>query len=419
MKNFTDIIATVCDTGGNYLPLAICLSHTYKHVYYTNPSWVDAYPKLNKAMIGIGMSPNLEVIDSPFEVYDETDFWIFPDCYYGSLEDFLVDKGEIVWGSRAGEELELERDDLKTYMTKIGLPVQKWESVKGMTNLRLYLQKNENVYVKINKWRGTIETFYSKTYDLVKPELDEIEHCLGPFSEQMDFIVEQPIPDALEVGYDGWTIKGQYPEVCLAGCEIKDKAYAGKVVEYSALSPLVTDFNSKMAAAFDSYDYKGFFSTEIRITKDKTPYMIDFTARTPCPPGEIYLELWDNLAEVMWRGANNEVIVPKASNEFAVELLIESEWAGSHFQPIYYPDKYDKYIKLKKATKIDGINYIIPQSFGATDCGAVLGFGDTLDAAIKQARTIASTVEGCGICIRQDVLDSAQEELQKFEQILA
>ena len=416
LKATKEVAACVVDTGGNYVSVASRLAREYKTVYYCNPSWQDSYPKMNKPAIGQGIE-GIEVVESIFDVYDEIDLWVFPDVFFGSLQEWLVSQGEVVWGSRSGEELELQRDDLKAHMDALGLPVNKYQSIKGITNLRLYLEENKNVWVKINKWRGTVETFYSENYQLIKPELDEMQYSLGIFSEEIDFIVENPIDDAVEVGYDGWTIDGEYPVLCLSGVEIKDKAYAGEVKAYKDLSPLVTGFNDKMSETFKGYGFRSFFSTEIRVDKNKTPYMIDFTARVPCPPGEIYQELYKNYGEIIWAGANGEMVIPQTTAKYAVELLIESEWAVKSFQPVYFPEEVAPYVKLKKNKIGDGVNYIIPQLFGSSDIGAVVGLGDTLELAINQCLYSADQISGNGISMRKDTLNDAQGELDKFDKI--
>ena len=415
MKSASDVICCVLDTGGNYVALAQRLGKEYKHVYYTCPSWVDAYPRMNKPHVGYGLE-GIEIIDSPWPVFSDIDLWVFPDCFYGPLQEFLISQGEIVWGSRNGEELELYRDALKDHMKELGLPVNDYKTITGFENLKNYLKKNEDVFVKINKWRGTVETFYSKNWVMIKPEIDEIEHHLEGLGDLIEFIAEQPIHDAVEIGYDGWTIDGQYPTSTLTGCEIKDKAYAGEFKPYSSQSPLVTDFNTKMADTFKKYGYRGFFSTEIRVL-DKTPYMIDFTARVPCPPGEIYLELYKNLGEIMWAGANGILVDPVATGKFGVELLMESEWACHHFQPIYFPDKYASNVKLKKNMIMDGNHYCIPQPYESNDIGGIVGIGDTLEEAVNKVLEVADSIEGNGICIHQEALECAQEELDKFNSI--
>jgi hypothetical protein len=411
-KPVNDVVACVMDNGGAYLAQAVRLGQELKHVYYCNHSWVDSYPKLNKPAIGTGYN-QIEVIENPWPVFNNIDFWIFPDCYQGPFQQWLAEQGEIVWGSRLGEELELDRGDFKKHMVEIGLPVNPYKIIKGFENLKNYLKEHEDVYVKISKWRGTVETFYSKNWTLIKPEVDEIEHHLEGLGDMLEYIVESAIPDAVEIGYDGWSIDGKYPAVSLAGVEIKDKAYCGRVMPYTSLSPLVSTVNEKLAPTLQQYGYRGFMSTEIRV-KDNTPYLIDMTCRTPIPPGDIYLELIENLGEVMWAGANGEMVEPKYKAQYGVELLIESQWSEHHFQPVYYPTEAEPWVKLKKCM-INGVHWIIPQLYESSDCGAIVGLGDTLEEAITNCKEVADTIEGNGLSIRQDAFDTAIEEFAKFE----
>lgn len=407
--------AIVVDSGGSYVSMAKRLAKEFKKVYYCNPSWVDAYPLINKAYIGEGIE-EITVVPSVWAVYKEIDVFIFPDVYYGDFAQWLFEQGKAVWGSKLGEELELQRDVLKTHLTSLGLPMNPWKSFTKFDDLRKYLKTHDDVYVKINRWRGLVETFHSPNYKLIEPELDEMQHNLSALKNDLLFVVEEPIIDAVEVGYDGWTINGKYPEICLSGVEIKDKAYAGIIKPYEELSPLITDFNEKMADTFEELGYCGNFSTELRV-KGKVSTLIDFTARNPCPPGEIYLGMFENYGEIILGGANGEVVEPKAVAKYAVELLMESDWSVKNYQPVYFPEKYSDRIFLKKACVREGINYVIPQAYGSSDIGAVIGLGDTLEEAVKECLKVADSVEGNEIKMRKDTLDDAQEELDKFKKI--
>ena len=74
-----------------------------------------------------------------------------------------------------------------------------WKKIIGLDKLREFLFDNDNVYVKINKWRGSCESFFSKNYRLIEPELNELEYRLGPLAQLLEFVVEQPIDPAVEV----------------------------------------------------------------------------------------------------------------------------------------------------------------------------------------------------------------------------
>jgi hypothetical protein len=96
---------------------------------------------------------------------------------------------------------------------------------------------------------------------------------------------------------------------------------------------------------------------------------------------------------------------------------MESEWALNNFQAVYFPTEYSNNVKLKKATHIGDTFYVIPQLYQSNDIGAIVGLGNTLEEAIKQCRDVAESIEGNGIHIRVDTLDTAQEEFDKFESL--
>lgn len=417
MKPTKDVVACIIDTGGNYIALAVRLSNEYKTVYYCNMSWQDPYPRPNKAMIGSGID-KIEVVTSPWLVFNEIDVWIFPDVYFGDFQEWLVDQGEKVWGSRSGEELELDRELLKEHMTKLKLPVNKWEVILGLNNLRLYLEDNPNVWVKPIMWRGIGETFYSKNSILSKPTLDTMQYENGDMAEFLDFLVEQPINNALEVGYDGYSIDGVCPDAWLSGPEVKDKAYVCSWKKYSDLPKSITDFNNAMKDTMKKYGYRGFFSLENRIINGKS-YMMDFTARVPDPPGPLMLIMVPNLGERIWAGANGEMVSGDPAKKFGCQLLMDSEAAEKQVQNVYYPDDIADFVMLKKCFKIDkGAYGIIPNpSYGTSDIGSIVGAGDTLEAAKDKVLSVADKIEGAGITIRKDALEDAQEAFDEYEKI--
>jgi hypothetical protein len=188
---------------------------------------------------------------------------------------------------------------MNEYMKSLGLYVTPYAVIIGIEKLREYLKTHNNVYVKCSILRGDFETFHSLNYRFVEPKLDELEYKLGAMKQVKEFIVEEAYDHAVETGCDLYTVDGQYPTSTLAGIEVKDLGYIGKINKYKDLSPKVTDFNTKMADTLKNYGYRGFFSTEIRVSKTKPPYMLDFCARLGSPPNELYQMMYKNLAEII------------------------------------------------------------------------------------------------------------------------
>jgi hypothetical protein len=420
IKDPSDVVALVVDNG-LFVEIAIKLAKTYKKVYYYVP-WESAFAKMNLGMIGVGLE-NIEVVDSIYGPhFDEVDVFVFPDIYFGYEQEMLEKMGKKVWGSRTGECLELKREGMKEILKALDMPVGKFTHIKGMANLRAFLKENEDVYVKIDKFRGTFETFHSANYKEVEPKLDEVEFNLGAFKHTIEFTVEESLPDCAEVGTDCWVItddagEAHYPEHTISGIEIKDVGFASIFKKYEDIPEVVTRFNERMKPVFAAYNWRGFMSTEVRVGKDMKPYMIDLCGRAPSPPNELYQEQYENLAECVWAGANGIVVEPKAVAKYGAEIMLHSSWADKGWQPVSFPPELRDRVKLRNATCIDGIYYAIPQACGLPEVGAVIGLGDTLQEALDDAVENAEQVTGYYLEAKMSAIDSIKEECERLEEL--
>jgi hypothetical protein len=422
MKDPKDVVAFVIENG-LFTSLALKLAKTYKKVYYYTP-WETAFARINTGRIGYGFEDeNLYLVDSVWGPHmDEADIVIFPDIYLGPLQEHLVSIGKKVWGARTGDCLELQRVGMKEILDILDLPVGKFEVVKGVNNLRAYIKANPGGYVKIDKWRGLMETFHASSYEDVEPLLDSLEQKLGPFKTEIEFCFEEPLPDRVEFGTDCWAItdengKCQYPKNLISGLEIKDVGYAGIFTKYADLPECTTRFNERIKPVLAEYGYRGFLSTEVRIGKDHEPFMIDLTCRAPSPPSELFQEMYANLAECIWAGANGIVIEPEAVKPYGAEILLKSSWAECNWQPISFPEEISQWVKIRNACQIDGRHYAVPQQpVGLAECGAVIGLGDTLEEACEKALEHAAQVKGYYLEASTQCIDAIKEQIAKMEE---
>lgn len=418
IKDPSDVTCLVYDNG-LFLEQALKLAETYKKVYYHVP-WESAFPKMQTGLIGHGY-PNIELVDSPFgKHFKEIDLFHFPDLNSGPIQQHLVDEGKIVWGCRLGECMELDRVGMKEILKELDLPVGKFATVKGVSNLRAYLKDHDNVYVKIGKWRGSFETFYSPDYKHVEPKIDEIEFNLGPLKHVVEFVVEDALdePGMFEGGTDGWVIDGEYPSKCITGIEVKDKAYVAKFLDYLDIPEPIRRFNDRMKPVFEAYGYRGFFSSEVRIGKDRLPHMIDACTRSGSPPNELYQNLFSNMADCIWYGANGIVIDPVPAAKFGAEIMMHSSWAEYGNQPIYIEPDVRQFVKLRNSVLHDGIDYILPQPVPLPEIGAVIGLSDvSIEDAIENAIKNSKGVSGYYLEIPTSATDEAMEQVAKMEKL--
>jgi hypothetical protein len=410
-KKYPGRTVLVWDHGLFLDALAVPLAKDFGRVLFHVP-WQNGYPRSNAPTIGTGI-PGIERVLNPWAYYDEIDLWVFPDVYEGDLQEFLAKQGKRVWGCRGGEILEVDRVASKEHSKQLGIDIGNYTAVDGLDALREHLKTHDDQYVKVSAFRGDTETFHAPNYKHAEPQLDELEHNLGAKKKIMQFIVEDAINDAIEVGYDGYVIDGKYAKSAILGVEVKDKAYVGRTMRYERLPERVRDVNAKLAATLKDFDYRGFISTELRLTADGKAYLIDPCCRMGSPPGELYGVWIDNLAEIIWEGAQGIVVEPEYTAKYGAMCLLLSDWADSNWQQVEFPAKYRDNVKLRNFCIIDGSYLVVPQWTGMPEIGAVVAVADTAKAAIEQVRTIAAEVHGHSIEKPCDALDQGLADLKE------
>src|SRR5436853_2302851 len=226
--NAQDAVACVIDNG-LFSDFALRIAPGFKHCYYWTP-WANSFPKSNQLLPGDGFE-EMQRVRAVWDAIEKSDLIIFPDVYYGDMQEACVRAGKSVWGARKGEFLELNRMGAKALMAKYGVNPSPGTPVRGLEALREYLTEHDDVWVKISTVRGDFETFKSETYELSEPKLDELEHKLGAKKLIAEFVIEPNIDPAVEWGIDAFTIDGQYPDKTFSGCEIKDVGFLGRVMD--------------------------------------------------------------------------------------------------------------------------------------------------------------------------------------------
>lgn len=398
---------------GNYISMAQRLARDFGKVYYCT-NWATSFPKWNNYSIGLNV-PKIERVDSMWSVIDEADIVCFPDLYQPELQEYLVTHGKAVFGARFGQDMEIYRDEFKSIMKDAGLPVNMHEVIEGFTELRKYLKDKEDLYIKTNVIRGNGETFHYKNLKLSESRLDELQHQLGAYKEEAIFVVEEPIPDACEIGYDGWVSNEKYPDLALCGVEKKDENYIGVVLPYAYMPFQLKEINKKLAGIFAGAGYKCNYSNEVRCTKDGKWFLIDQTCRIPNPPGDLQMELFENYSEIVWDVAHGVVPDLKPLGKYGVQVIIKSSWATNEAQAIYFPKKIANFVKIKNLMYKDGTAYYVPCEIAMEEIGSLVSYGGTLQEAINKIKEMAKLVEGDSISINTDALDTAAEEIKTLE----
>jgi predicted RNase H-like HicB family nuclease len=417
--DFSKARALVCDTG-LFFPLALRLARPdgFAEVGYHSVTWQKGFPSYHEYDVGKGFD-NVKHEPYLWDVIDDYDILIFPDVLRGDLQQYLRKQGYRVFGSGKGDELELFRAYMKQVMERVDLPVQPYKIIKGLDKLRDYLEKEkEDVFVKISLLRGITETFRGycgKNFWLLEPRLDEMANNLQVRKNEMNFIVEDDIKTKIEYGIDTICIDGKFPKIAANGTEIKDCAYAAVVQDYKNLPDGMQLVNERLAPILAEYEYRNFFSTEIRVADDDTPYLIDLTCRHASPAGEAQHELWGNLAEMIWMGAAGVLVEPEPTAKFAVQSIILSDRAEENWTPISFPEKFRDNMKLYFHTRINNHDYVVPQIARMNEIGSIVTTGNTLQEAIDANMEIAEQVKGDKVEIHTDKIPKLIEAFKEME----
>lgn len=410
MTNLKDKTAIVVDNG-MFIELAIRLSRDFGTVYYFSP-WISEYPLSKDNRVGYGVS-EIERIQTFWDYIDEADIFIFPSIYFPDWQECLKNMGKRVVGSGWADQL--ERDRYKAYKkyVSLGLPQPGTIKIKGIDNLREHLNGVENKWIKVSEYRGGgNETWHHVKPELSQRKLNKIQDNLGGEGSIAEWLVVDAIDgdDVVECGVDiPMSVDGQFPKKVPFGYEKKDCCYLGRVKPYADISPLITDFNVKIAPILKREQYRNCLSTEIRVGKDKVPYMVDFTARFPSPPGEIYLELIENLGEVYWGASEGRMVEPVYKAKYAMQISIDSCAAENCWLTVCFPEKIRKWVKLRNFAIIDGKYCIIPRYPDFNNVGSIVAIGDSIKEVEKLARSYCEQVEGediqCKVGDIQKVMD--------------
>lgn len=407
MSEFGSKSVLIVDDGSQQ-ELARTLSLSFGKVFYFSP-WVADFPSSYKTKIGEGFD-EFERIDSIWDYVDETDLFVFPYINEGPLQEYLVKQGKRVWGSRNGDEIENFRVPSKELMASLGIPQAPYEVVTGITDLRKYLKSrgDDKVWIKISLTRQDTETFCIEGYERYKSRIDELEVKFGPVAEYREFIVEDHLPDTLDVAIDTYCIDGKFPSKSLLGNESKDQGYVSVVKEWNQFPPKLRSMYEKLAPELKKFGYRNFFALESRIGKDSIN-LSDPCCRVGSPVFELELNMMTNLPQILWEGAAGKMVEPEYKSKYGFEVLLKSDWAKTRPVLIEFPEKYRENIKLRYVTKYpDGIWYL-PQAPDMDVIGAVVVHGNSLDDLIEEAEEIGCQIKG----IQIDVCSGGVAELKK------
>lgn len=297
-----------------------------------------------------------------------------------------------IYGAGNGAKIEQDRWIFKKILRDVGLSVKKAEKIKGISNLRKHLQTNKDKYVKINIFRGDIESFYAKDFSSVEMILDEIETAFGPFKEDYDFIVEDMIKSEVEIGFDGFFNGNEFLKPYIIGYEWKKMFYLGRVTD--TLPRQMQETLDKMLPVFKKVDYRGAISTEEKIVSKKEHYFIDLCARLPSPLCALYPEYILNWPEVVYKLGKKENVKLDIKHKYLGSMPLNSYHGMDNWTKIDLDPKDRDHIKFYCVAQNNGHYYSIK---GCEKIAIVVAGGNTVDEVLDLLKKYAEKVDAFGL----------------------
>lgn len=376
-------------------------------------SWRDEFPTINDRAVGGGLGV-VEWIENPYldHIYDTTDVYCFPDIFFAGEQQLLKRTGKPVWGSNIGDELETKRIWFRGLQEKLGMPIPKAEIVVGWSALDDYLKANDrHCFIKTtSKIRGSMETHEFWDYEQETYWLWDLRLKLGGCGEYVMFLIEEPIETPFETGIDTYCVFGQFPKTPMQGIEIKGKLILSSAQTTSPTPKPLDDALTSLAEELRQRRYCNFLSAEFR-----GKILTDFCARAPNPGIGVEMEMIRNLGEIVYRGAQGELVEPDYEFEFGIQAAIFHDHPEESWKQFRIDPDLRRWVKLMEFCKVDQRYQIIPRPPFGQKIGWLLGVGNTVQEAADHLQANAEAFKNHPFDIKIDSLPEAIRQAGEME----
>ena len=374
---------------GLYVHQAEALSDDGKNTVLYHTPYETKDPHYRDFVIGKGFG-HLKKVLYPEDYFESADCIVFFDVSGNSLCNFLrkIYPKKSIWGAGLGERLENDRVLLKEWCAELGLPVNKYEVVKGIANLREHLKKNKDKYVKVNIFRGDMESFHSPDYDSIESVLDELAVTLGSDQNEYDFIVEDKIDTEIEVGADVIFNGTEFLRPMFAGYELHKNLYVAHVTD-DVPEPLMETLDA-FTPLLSKMNYRGALSTEEKIISAEKHYFIDACMRLPNPLSALYPVMIKNWSEVVYNTGLGKYTELDISHKYVGAFGLSSLAAKESYVKVNIKPGHEDDVRYQMVTGRGEKNYAVP---GWEVVAILVAGGNSVDEVLNKLKENARHVD--------------------------
>ncbi|MEM5806857.1 MAG: hypothetical protein QW474_00525 [Candidatus Aenigmatarchaeota archaeon] len=386
--------------NGLALEIARILGKKHNVKYYIE----DISLKISDAAAGFGFDEITKIEEISYSHFNQSDYIFFFDSF-GFLVDLLsrLFPSKIIGTPSSIEIFEFDRVRFKKLLKSYNLKYPKTYVFKGVDTLLNFLKKEENkwkdFYIKINKYRGSFETFKVKNY--IEAQNYLLQTDIIALKDNIKLIVEEPV-SGIEFGIDTFFDGSNFIRPLHLGIEIKGEGMIGRWLD--KIPPLEIHLE-KLRNFFKLTNFKGFVSIE-GIWDGTDYFFTDLCARAPFPISHIMGKNIINFDEVLINLAEGYKVELQLQGRYNIQVefrLLDDKL----YTPVFYPMEIENFLSFMCAIKSNNIVYLLPNSGALSLCY----WSNNIDDCFENAEKMLPLIEGDNLYYHENILQKLQERI--------
>ena len=156
------------------------------------------------------------------------------------------------------------------------------------------------------------------------------------------------------------------------------------------------------------------FSMEIRVKGDDF-FFIDPCCRFPSPGSNSQMLLYENFPEIIWAGANGELVEPETSDDYVVECGLTAKGEKDSWRVLDLPASLRGQVALRGACEVDGHVCLPPHEAHGDEIGYLGVTGKSIEECVDAMKELAGELPD-GVSANTSALFELLQEAHSAEE---
>ena len=210
----------------------------------------------------------------------------------------------------------------------------------------------------------------------------------GPLQNTIHFLVFEAIDTDIEIGGDTYCVDGAWPNLMLNGVEGKDKTYFAAVTKQTEMPEQLQEIMDAVSTELEHVRYRNQISFEDRV-KDGDHWWNDATQRGGMPSSASQYRLWENFPQIVWAGANGELVEPEPRHMFSIECQITAKCEKDTWITVELDPQLIGHCAFSYCGFIDGCYVFPPDEIHQGELGWFVVTGNDPSELLQEAKDLA------------------------------